>query len=69
MEAHLLASVVDAVNANTWVTQAMHVKRPGKPPKPVPRPGVAQPAGAGVPDLPGIPVHDWTGGVPDGDNR
>ena len=38
-EAHLLASVIDAVNENTWVLAAVNSKR--KPPRPdaMPRPG------------------------------
>lgn len=36
--AHLLASVVDAVQVNTWTTIAAHSKRRPKPPTPLPRP-------------------------------
>ena len=36
--AHLLASVVDAVQVNTWTTVAAHAKRRPKPPTPLPRP-------------------------------
>jgi hypothetical protein len=36
--AHLLASVVDAVQVNTWTAVAAHAKRRPKPPAPLPRP-------------------------------
>ena len=38
-ESYLLASVIDAVNQNTWVTVAANSKRRPKQPKPIPRPG------------------------------
>jgi hypothetical protein len=66
-EAHLLASLIDAVNHNTHTLRALNVKKPGKPPKPVPRPGVKQTQAK--PDMSGIPVYDLTGGDGNGDDR
>ncbi len=36
--AHLLATVADAVQLNTWATVAVNAKRRPKPPAPLPRP-------------------------------
>ena len=43
--AHLLASVVDAVQVNTWTTVAAHARRRPKPPTPLPRPTTPRRAG------------------------
>lgn len=63
VEAHLLAAAVDELNTLTWMTRAVHSRKPGKPPKPLPRPGMKAPAVATVTNparnIPaGIPVVD-----------
>jgi hypothetical protein len=42
---HLLATVVDAVQLNTWATVATHAKHRPKPPTPLPRPTTPRRAG------------------------
>lgn len=39
IEAHILASLVDAVNHLIWLTQRVNSKKAPKQPKPFPRPG------------------------------
>lgn len=39
VEAHLLATLVDAVQWNTWVLMRVNSKQKPKEPKPTPRPG------------------------------
>lgn len=46
--AHLLATVVDAVQLNTWATVAANSKRRPRPPTPLPRPDTAPRSSARV---------------------
>lgn len=57
---HLLASAVDLLANLVWTTRAVNMKRPGKPPEPLRRPGdpVKAPPPAGARLLAGLPVVD-----------
>ena len=63
VEAHLLAAAVDQLSTLVWMTRAVNVKHPGKPPKPLVRPGTKNTAKARQPlrEIPkGLPVVDLT---------
>jgi hypothetical protein len=64
--AHLLATVADAVQLNTWTTVAAHAKRRPAPPKPLPRPGTPTARAARVVTVAEIAARQHQAGAPRG---